>query len=76
MPTLFVLGNMKIRMFADDHNPPHFHIVTPEHEALVRLADLVMLAGSIDRRSYDLACRWALENRELLEREWNRLNER
>jgi len=76
MPTLVVFGTMKIRMFADDHNPPHFHIVTPEREALVRIADLMVLAGSIDRKSYDIACRWALENRELLESEWSRLNER
>jgi len=76
VPTLFMFGNLKIRMFAGDHNPPHFHIMTPEHEALVRIADLAVLAGSIDRRSYDLACRWAAENRELLEREWHRLNER
>jgi hypothetical protein len=32
MPTIIRFGNMVIRMFADDHNPPHFHIVTPEHQ--------------------------------------------
>ena len=76
MPTLFTLGNMRLRMFADDHHPPHFHLVTPDHEALVRLSDLAVIAGSIDRRSYEAAFHWAEDNRELLDREWRRLNER
>ena len=76
MPTLFTLGSMRLRMFADDHHPPHFHLVTPDHEALVRLSDLSVIAGSIDRRSYEAACHWAEHNREFLDREWRRLNER
>lgn len=39
MPTLVAIGNIRIRMFADDHNPPHFHVLTPDHEALLRIAD-------------------------------------
>jgi hypothetical protein len=26
MPTITVLSNAKIEMFADDHSPPHFHL--------------------------------------------------
>jgi hypothetical protein len=76
MPTLVRIGNIAIRMFADDHHPPHFHIVTPDHQAAVGIADLVMIAGEIDRRSLETALAWAAENRSLLEREWRRLNER
>ena len=76
MPTIAKLGKVLIRIFADDHNPPHFHIVTPEHEVLVLISDLSVLAGTIDRRSLDTALAWAAENREVLENEWRRLNER
>jgi hypothetical protein len=76
MPTIVKLGNIAIRMFADDHNPPHFHIVTPEHQALVDIASLSLIAGAMDRRSLDAALAWARDNRELLEQEWERLNER
>jgi hypothetical protein len=76
MPTIVKLGNLKIQIFADDHNPPHFHIVTPDHEVLVRLSDLTVMAGSMDRRSLDFALDWvrADKNRDLLTDEWNRLN--
>jgi hypothetical protein len=76
MPTIVTIGNIRIRMFADDHNPPHFHVLTPDHEALVLISDFTVLRGSIDRRSYEIALRWASENRELLDNEWQRLNER
>lgn len=76
MPTIAKLGNLLIRMFADDHNPPHFHVVTPDHEALIRLSDLSVMAGSIDRRSLDAVLVWAAENREMLDHEWLRLNAR
>lgn len=76
MPTLFKIGSLKVQMFADDHNPPHFHIVTPDFEALVRLSDLTVIAGSIDRRSYDAAIAWAKAHTKELEDEWQRLNER
>jgi hypothetical protein len=76
MPTLVTIGNIKVRMFADDHNPPHFHVLTPDHEALVRISDFAVLRGSIDRRSYEIAVKWAGENRERLEHEWQRLNAR
>ena len=76
MPTLARLGNVLIRMFADDHDPPHFHVVTPDRAATVLISDLSILAGQIDRRSLDTALEWATDNRELLRNEWTRLNER
>jgi hypothetical protein len=32
-------------MYADDHHPPHFHIVGPEFQVLVRISDLTVIAG-------------------------------
>jgi len=29
----------------DDHHPPHFHIVGPEFQVLVRISDLTVIAG-------------------------------
>lgn len=76
MPTLATLGSLRIRLFADDHNPPHFHAVTPDGEVLIAIFDLAVMAGRIDRRSLDIALVWARENRALLETEWRRINER
>ena len=76
MPTLFRSGNVMVRMFGGDHDPPHFHIITPDLEMMIALNDFSTLQGSIRRRDYELAMRWARENVELLWRSWNDLNER
>lgn len=74
MPTLVEIGNVQIRLYAKDHLPPHFHISTPDGEAIVLLADLSVLKGRIRRKDLELGRQWAAEHRELLEDEWNRLN--
>ncbi|MFT4185004.1 MAG: DUF4160 domain-containing protein [Rhizobium sp.] len=74
MPTIVRLGNIAIRMFANDHNPPHFHIVTADYQISVLLSDFSAMAGSMDRKSLSTALEWAAKNKEVLENEWKRLN--
>ncbi|NKJ40171.1 DUF4160 domain-containing protein [Rhizobium sp. SG570] len=76
MPTIARIGNVLIRVFANDHNPPHFHVVTPDHQALVSIDDFEVIQGSIDRGSLNTAIAWAKAHKEELNNEWNRLNER
>ena len=45
MPTLHRFGAVSVRMYADDHRPPHFHIVAPDFQVLVRISDLTVIAG-------------------------------
>ena len=45
MPTLKRFGSVSVRMYADDHRPPHFHIVAPDFYVLVRISDLTVIAG-------------------------------
>jgi len=70
---LFMLGNLKIQVFAGDHTP-HFHVVSPDREALIRIADFAVIAGALSGREYKLAVEWASSNKERLEHEWYRLN--
>jgi hypothetical protein len=60
-------------MYFADHPPPHFHVVGHDGAAQVRIDTLEVIAssGRIDLRE---ALAWAEENRELLEREWDRLS--
>lgn len=45
MPVLQRFGAISLRMYSDDHRPPHFHIVSPRFQVLVRLSDLKIIAG-------------------------------
>jgi hypothetical protein len=45
MPVLQRFGTVTARMYADDHRPPHIHIVSPDFQVLVRISDLSVIAG-------------------------------
>jgi hypothetical protein len=73
MPTLARFGNIRIVMFSDDHNPPHFHVVAGEREAMIALSNLRVIQGRLRRGELDVALGWAAQNREFLRDEWERL---
>lgn len=76
MPTLQRFGTMSIRMYADDHNPPHFHIVGTDFQVLVKISDLTILAGVARRGHLAEALAWAEEHRDTLLQTWLELNAR
>jgi hypothetical protein len=66
MPTLARFGKLLIQTYADDHAPPHFHVVTPDDEALIRIDGFEAIAGSIRRRDLAIALEWASANADRL----------
>jgi hypothetical protein len=76
MPTLHRFGAVSVRMYADDHRPPHFHIVAPDFQVLVRISDLTVIAGQARPDQIAQVIAWARENRESLALKWTELNER
>jgi hypothetical protein len=76
MPTIHRFGTISLRMYADDHNPPHFHIVGPDFQVIIRISDLVIMAGDAKPGQIAEAMQWASGNREALALRWIELNER
>jgi hypothetical protein len=76
MPTLHRLGVVSVRMYADDHRQPHFHIVAPDFQVLVRISDLTVIAGDARPAQIAEVIAWARDHRESLALKWAELNER
>lgn len=76
MGKLVQIGSIIIRVYANDHLPPHFHILTSDGDALVEIATLQILRGKLGRRVEDTALEWARENKATIAAEWNRTNPR
>lgn len=76
MGKLVQIGNIIIRVYANDHLPPHFHIITPDADALVGIASLEIIKGKLPNKAEKIALEWARENRALIATEWNRINPR
>jgi len=72
MPVISTFFGIIIRMFHNDHAPPHFHASYQGFEALIRIADGSVYAGTLPNRALRLVQDWtARHQRELLEN-WQR----
>lgn len=76
MPTIADFGGFKCTMYYDDHNPPHFHVLGPEWQAVFAVADGRLLRGSCPPAAARVAKEWAAENKAFLLAKWTELNER
>jgi hypothetical protein len=75
MPTIQRLSRASITMYADDHAPPHFHVVAKDgKQALVAISALTVLAGTVERKTLDETLMWAENNLEFLIEKWDELN--
>jgi hypothetical protein len=59
MPEISRFFGIGIKMFTDDHNPPHFHAFYAGHEALVDIQNLSIFAGKLPPRSFGPVIEWA-----------------
>ena len=75
MPEISRFFGIVIRMFFDDHNPPHFHADYGGDEALVDIRNLSVFAGRLPPRVMGLVIEWATLHREELFVDWERARE-
>jgi hypothetical protein len=55
MPEISRFYGIIIRMFYNDHNPPHFHVIYQEDEAIIDIKTLEILEGRLPKRAKSLA---------------------
>ncbi len=76
MGKLHQIGKIVIRVYANDHLPPHFHAVAPDFEALIEIETMGLMRGSLPGRARKAVMAWAVANRAAIAAEWNRINPR
>ena len=75
MPEISRFFGIVIRMFFDDHPPPHLHAQYGDRAALVALQPIAVIESDLPtRRSPSMILEWrALHQQELLD-DWERLH--
>lgn len=58
MPILSIFFGIVVKLFHDDHNPPHVHIQYGEHYAIMEIGSGKLLAGKLPARALRLAREW------------------
>ena len=70
MPTISAFFGILIRMYFNDHPPPHFHAIYGEFEAVIAIQTLEVLEGSFPRRGLALVVEWGEQHRDELLADW------
>lgn len=71
MPTISQFFGIVIRMFFDDHAPPHFHVEYNEYKAVIRLEPLALVEGKLPPRALGMVMEWADQHRPELLDAWS-----
>lgn len=70
MPTISEFFGIVIRLYYNDHNPPHFHAYYNGKEAIFRIETLEITAGDLPKRAKSMVLEWAEEHRTELMEDW------
>lgn len=71
MPIVSRFFGIVIRMFFNEHAPPHFHAEYAEYRAIIGIRTLDVIDGKLPRRALELVLDWAELHREELLRDWD-----
>ncbi len=72
MPEISRFFGILIKMYFDDHNPPHFHAEYGENMAQVDIRNLSVFGGHLPPRVKGMVIEWATLHREELLDNWQR----
>lgn len=70
MPEICRFYGIVIKLFYNDHPPPHFHAEYGEHEALIRIEDAEVFAGNLPSRALSMIREWTTLHRDELTQAW------
>jgi hypothetical protein len=71
MPTISTFYGIVVRMYWNDHAPPHFHAVYGDDEAKLKIRTLEVIEGSLPNRALALVLEWAQQHQAELMEDWN-----
>ena len=70
MPTISRFFGIEIRMYYDDHAPPHFHAYYGGEAAVIAIDTLEVVEGGLAKRPLALVVEWAQQHRVELREDW------
>ena len=72
MPEISRFLGIIIKMYFQDHNPPHFHVTYEKYEASISISDFAIIEGNLPPRIYSFVIEWALLHKTELLDNWNK----
>lgn len=66
MPVVHYLGSIKILIYFEDHQPPHFHAQYAEYDILIEIKTLDVYSGYLPTKQLKKVLKWAKVNQSFL----------
>ena len=76
MPEISRFFGIVIKMFFDDHNPPHFHAIYGEYKAVIAIHDFAILEGDLPPKAVGLVMEWTKAHKNELLKDWDLAREK
>ena len=70
MPEISLFYGIKITMYLDDHNPPHFHAEYGKYKAIFDIDEGIIIKGALPRRQLKFVLAWAEIHKDELMQNW------
>ena len=70
MPIVSLFFGIIIRIYHDDHNPPHFHVEYGEYTAVIEIASGKILFGELPRQARKLIEKWRQKRKGEILKAW------
>ncbi len=70
MPEISRFYGIVIKMYFDDHHPPHFHAQYSGQEVVIEIGTLAVISGRLPPRALGLVAEWASLHQEELTALW------
>ncbi|MCM1023160.1 MAG: DUF4160 domain-containing protein [Prevotella sp.] len=70
MPEISLFYGIRITMYGDDHNPPHFHAEYAEYKAMIDIREGIVIRGALPRRQLSFVLSWCNLHRDELMQNW------
>lgn len=72
MPVISNFYGIKVTMYYDDHNPPHFHAEYAGEKAIVDITHSRVIKGALPSKQLKLVLAWCVLHQDELMDNWER----
>ena len=72
MPIISEFYGITVRMFYNDHAPPHFHAEYGEYELIIGISPIVIMKGKAPNRVKSMVLEWTAVHQTELSENWTR----
>ena len=70
MPEISLFYGIRVTMYYDDHNPPHFHVEYAGNKTIIDILNASVMRGALPNKQLKLVLAWCVLHQDELMQNW------